>query len=654
MIYNMKKILLSMVALLSSALTFAQVTAGSINAEVNPNVSAHAAVKKAAPAKAELASNQRLMGYYTSDEVAANGLGLPTAGKNDDLKVAVDLDWEVLSPFVGMKVVGIRYAVKVKDMVNYVLLGEFGADDSFGDIKVSEPVTSSVEGWNTQMFSTPYTIKDRTDLYFGYSYKQTATKSGSYYTTDAYVMSLVDTGMPEGVLFAYLNGPSGLNWYELNGTTGNLSVQLIIEGDYKGQHLVPLHLGDFQTAVNHEKTVTALFENVGAQPVSNFSYTYTQNGVTSEEKTQTLDAPEAGTIVTLPFTISGASATGKYPVDFTVTKVNGEPNIAVITSTLATNEVKAKYFKPTAVMEEFTGTGCGYCPRGMVGMEKLAEKFGEQFIGIAYHQYNPADPMYNRNYANLGLSSAPNCKLNRATAGIDPFYGSGSSIADDVAPLLTGIPDAAVTSIDAQWSTEAQDSVFVQATFEAQDAKTYQTAYVLTADDVKGEGTDWAQANYFSKSYGTSYSQLPDDLKFLWNESAAYYPSFPDVLIGSSYVRTTNKADNVDVPAEGSAHGQYNIGLPLATNKVMAGVDKTKLNVIVLIIDPTTRYIVNAAKTNDIKAWTSGINTVNGSNGDLKEVARYTVGGQRIAAPQKGINIIKMSDGTTRKVFVNE
>ena len=38
---------------------------------------------------------------------------------------------------------------------------------------------------------------------------------------------------------------------------------------------------------------------------------------------------------------------------------------------------------------------------------------------------------------------------------------------------------------------------------------------------------------------------------------------------------------------------------------------------------------------------------------ELYEVARYTVDGKKIAAPQKGINIVRMSDGSTRKVVVD-
>lgn len=37
---------------------------------------------------------------------------------------------------------------------------------------------------------------------------------------------------------------------------------------------------------------------------------------------------------------------------------------------------------------------------------------------------------------------------------------------------------------------------------------------------------------------------------------------------------------------------------------------------------------------------------------ELREVARFSADGKRISAPQKGLNIIRMSDGSTRKVVV--
>lgn len=61
------------------------------------------------------------------------------------------------------------------------------------------------------------------------------------------------------------------------------------------------------------------------------------------------------------------------------------------------------------------------------------------------------------------------------------------------------------------------------------------------------------------------------------------------------------------------------------------------------IIATTTLYVKVDEPT--------GINNVENAS-DIYEVARYTVDGKRIAAPQKGVNIVRMSDGSTRKVVV--
>ena len=50
----------------------------------------------------------------------------------------------------------------------------------------------------------------------------------------------------------------------------------------------------------------------------------------------------------------------------------------------------------------------------------------------------------------------------------------------------------------------------------------------------------------------------------------------------------------------------------------------------------------------------SGIIDVNAQETEAQVVAIYTVSGQRIAEPQKGINIIVYSNGKAEKVMVNE
>ena len=48
----------------------------------------------------------------------------------------------------------------------------------------------------------------------------------------------------------------------------------------------------------------------------------------------------------------------------------------------------------------------------------------------------------------------------------------------------------------------------------------------------------------------------------------------------------------------------------------------------------------------------TGIKPANGNDNNATEVQRYTIGGESVNHPQRGINIVKMSDGTAKKVMV--
>ena len=54
---------------------------------------------------------------------------------------------------------------------------------------------------------------------------------------------------------------------------------------------------------------------------------------------------------------------------------------------------------------------------------------------------------------------------------------------------------------------------------------------------------------------------------------------------------------------------------------------------------------------NDAKAAAAGVEDVRRPM-EAHEVARYLLNGARISTPQQGINIVRMSDGTTRKELV--
>ena len=79
---------------------------------------------------------------------------------------------------------------------------------------------------------------------------------------------------------------------------------------------------------------------------------------------------------------------------------------------------------------------------------------------------------------------------------------------------------------------------------------------------------------------------------------------------------------------------------------------KSNLSVCVLLINITTGHIENAAKCSIADAGTTNISNaaVNGQEGVV--VARYTLDGQLITAPVRGINLVKYSNGRIVKEVV--
>ena len=73
------------------------------------------------------------------------------------------------------------------------------------------------------------------------------------------------------------------------------------------------------------------------------------------------------------------------------------------------------------------------------------------------------------------------------------------------------------------------------------------------------------------------------------------------------------------------------------------------MKAIALLIDKTSGKVINAAQSS-IADFTTGINTV--SSKDNMSVARYSLDGRKLSTPEKGINIVRMNDGTVKKVLV--
>ena len=90
--------------------------------------------------------------------------------------------------------------------------------------------------------------------------------------------------------------------------------------------------------------------------------------------------------------------------------------------------------------------------------------------------------------------------------------------------------------------------------------------------------------------------------------------------------------------------------LTLPTQSPLKGaVQKARIGVIAMVIDPQTGRVMNADKQYLDLAPTA-VRPI--TEAEQVEQARYNVSGQRITAPQPGLNLVRQADGTVRKEMV--
>jgi len=343
----------------------------------------------------------------------------------------------------------------------------------------------------------------------------------------------------------------------------------------------------------------------------------------------------------------------------------------LVVAAMATLTVSAQSdgFKHYPVIEEFTGTGCGWCPRGWAGMEHIRQEFGEDAIGIALHQYNSSDAMYiaATKYAKHGMNGAPSCKIDRSTE-TDPFYGNGNSSLGIFTVINNAKANTAPVGVEVKGVfDEAKDSVFATATAQCMNAnEEYMIEYVLVADSLRvpsnataSEKGKWKQSNYYT-SYTAAQAGATGTLlaKFCkngeWCKSSVEGMYFNDVAIASSYKSSKNQASNI-VFGEAYTPIESTFALAMPTTKTLINSIKEadyNVYVIAIVINKSTKKVVNAAKAKVQAAdETTGVKEVANAT-EVVEVARYNAAGQLINEAQKGINIIKLSNGKTVKVLV--
>ena len=649
-------------SLLLLAAFFLTITAGAQNFSVlnAPKVKASQYTTVATPApkvlksarKADLADNQKLMGNYTSDTYAASSQGLGLPSYPGTLQAVAYIPASVVTAYVGKDMKAIRYALANSSKVSKVILYGIKEDGSAAEI-TSEAVTASTSapGWTTVELSNPWKIdmSQYTALFMGYEY----TQSSNQQSDTSYPLSMVSEGNPQDV-FIYGNLGQGQGFYNLGSDYGNLSVQAIVEGTFSANRISTSDFGNAYAQLGGTGKVELPLVNTGSAGVSNFDYIVTTDGVSGPEQHYTLDQPvtQFGANFIAPIELPAASATGQSAITITITKVNGvaneETELNVSAGTLYT---VSKIYTRRVLVEEFTGTGCGFCPRGLVGMQLMRETYGDRFVGVGLHQYNKSDPMYFANYPDLGFTGAPSCMIDRSGKTTDPYYGSGNSILDECVKALANVAAGDVT-LTAEWNTDSTAITATAAVEGYADNADYEVQFVLIGDSLRGNTSTWKQHNYYYQYSAADVGNDPLISQFCaggTHGTSSFYWAFDDVALASSYANNKNQAPAITGLASGEVGTtSYTLKLP-TSSKLAPFINKDKVAVIAILLDKDGNY-VNANKLYLNPA--AGISNITNGAKANKVVARYNLSGQQVNGAQKGFVIEKYADGTTKKVLV--
>ena len=299
-------------------------------------------------------------------------------------------------------------------------------------------------------------------------------------------------------------------------------------------------------------------------------------------------------------------------------------------------------FLRRSVIEEYTGTWCGNCPRGIVGLQRLSEEFGDRCIAIAVHS-GAGEPMQILSYPDLQPGTGiPACNIDRGPK-LDPYRGSHTAyhynINADFAARLAE-PSEAGLELSAQWADANQWDVRFTATTTfgfSGDAANYRLAFILLEDGMKGTGKDWVQVNYFSTSstFDDSKTYLDDDMAW-WrnaplNVTDIEYNHVPVNTLGIK----TGIQGSIQSPAVKGEAQTYAADVTTLGVKIIQ--DKARLSAVALLLNTETGRVVNAARADIRPFGTAAVQSVAAPQQSAAPV--YDLQGRRIATPQKGLYI---------------
>lgn len=341
------------------------------------------------------------------------------------------------------------------------------------------------------------------------------------------------------------------------------------------------------------KTIEGTVHNVGTEPVTTLAVTWNDgSGPVSENLNVNIAPNSTYSFICTNEWNAQASLQTSLALTVTTTTDANPLNNSYETPVTVLASLPTKY----VVVEERTGTWCGWCPHGAVGMAHLESE--PQFIGVAVHSN---DPMEVQNYdflinTYMDLGGFPGAMFDRDN---ESGFSSIASLFDEFNKRKNFAAPCEVKNLAVNINSSTNEiNISGETEWFGNIHGDYRLSCVIVEDDVIGTTTSWFQRNAYAGG-ANGPQQFPNNINNGFDFATAQDPADPTGFGGYDHVaRYLSSGDLL-----GDPHSLPTGEVPMGTYAytfapIPASVvnNMTKAQAIVMVVDKYTGDILNAKK----------------------------------------------------------